>query len=82
MGVGAAAPAPFLLERQAMANMKLINECNMFLNSIHNAELDNRTVDARMLKVGLRAYVTLTGEWSDNADVVRIIREGVKAHAE
>ena len=63
-----------------MANMKLINECNMFLNSIHNAELDKRTVDARMLKLGLRAYVTLTGEGSENPDVVRIIREGAKLH--
>lgn len=63
-----------------MANMKLINECNMFLNSIHNAELEKRTIDARMLKVGLRAYVTLTGEGSDNPDVVRIIREGANLH--
>jgi hypothetical protein len=78
-----------------MANMKLINECNMFLNSIHNAELEKRTIDARMLKLGLRAYVTLTGEGSDNPDVVEMLksitpfykrphqaRNEVKAHAE
>ena len=65
-----------------MANMKLINECRMFINQIHDAELDKRTVDARMLRIGLRAYVTLTGEGSDNPDVVRIMQKGTKVHAE
>lgn len=56
--------------------IKLINECRMFVNQIHDAELDKRTVDARMLRIGLRAYVTLTGEGSNNPDVHRLMSLG------
>ena len=56
-----------------MANLKLINECKMFINSIHNAELEKRTVDARMLRLGLRAYVPLPGEGSNDPDVHRLM---------
>lgn len=62
--------------------IKLINECRLFVNQIHDAEMDKRTIDARMLRLGLRAYVTLTGEGSGNPDVVRIMQKGTKAHAE
>ena len=62
--------------------MKLVNECRLFVNQIHDAEIDKRTIDARMLRLGLRAYVTLTGEGSDNPDVVRIIKGGTQVHAE